>query len=353
MGARARLAQRPRRVAVRARLGGQAEAEDGGRKAEVNPESSAGRPADRVEVVAGVITRPDGRFLLAQRPAGKVYAGYWEFPGGKVERGESPVDAIRRELHEELGIDVTRACPWLTRDYDYEHAAVRLRFYRVTGWRGEPHGREAQQFAWQSPQATTVSPMLPANGPILRALGLPAVYGISNATALGVDAFLERLERALAAGLRLVQIREKQLPEQELFALVTQATALVHHHSARVLVNGDVALAQQARADGVHLTSAQLMAAASRPECEWVSASCHDARELAQAVALGADFVVLGPVFATPSHPGTHVLGWDGFSQLLKDYPLPVYALGGLRPENLGAAWQAGGHGIAMMRGAW
>src|SRR3990170_3749694 len=99
--------------------------------------------APRLEVAAAVILRADGKFLLAQRPAKKVYAGYWEFPGGKIENGESAEQAMKRELHEELGIDVERAYPWITRDYDYAHAAVRLRFFRVVAWRGEPHGREA------------------------------------------------------------------------------------------------------------------------------------------------------------------------------------------------------------------
>jgi len=126
--------------------------------------------AARVEVAAAVILRDDGRFLLGQRPAGKVYAGYWEFPGGKIEPGESPRAALKRELHEELGMDVERAYPWLTRDYDYAHAAVRLRFFRVVRWSGTPHGRENQQFEWQRPGAVAVAPVLPANGPILRAL---------------------------------------------------------------------------------------------------------------------------------------------------------------------------------------
>ena len=107
----------------------------------------------RVEVAAAVITGPDGRFLLGQRPAGKVYAGYWEFPGGKIEPGEAPLAALKRELHEELGIEVELAYPWLTRDYDYAHAAVRLRFFRVVRWSGSLHGRENQRFAWQLPDA--------------------------------------------------------------------------------------------------------------------------------------------------------------------------------------------------------
>jgi 8-oxo-dGTP diphosphatase len=310
-------------------------------------------PRKRVEVVAAVIQGEGGEFLLARRPVGKAYAGYWEFPGGKMEPGELAADAIRRELQEELGIDVALAYPWLTRDHDYAHAAVRLRFFRVVQWRGEPHGREAQALAWQSAQALTVAPMLPANGPILRALELPPVYGISNAAELGVSGFLQRLERQLENGLRLLQIREKQLPAADLAELAALAVKLAHRCGARVLVNGDVKLALQAGADGVHLTAEHLLNITSRPALQWVGASCHDAQELARAEAIGADFVVLGPVSPTPGHTGARTLGWDNFSKLVADYPLPVYALGGMRSADLPIAWQAGAHGIGMMRGTW
>jgi 8-oxo-dGTP diphosphatase len=310
-------------------------------------------PRRRIEVVAAVIERADGWFLLAQRPAGKAYAGYWEFPGGKIEPGESAAAALSRELREELGIEVERARPWLTRDHDYEHAAVRLRFFRVTRWRGEPRPREAQRFCWQRAAGLTVSPMLPANGPIFRALALPAVYGISNAAGLGVEEFLRRLGRALERGLRLVQVREKALPAPALAALLDEVLALAHRHGARVLVNADAELARRAGADGVHYTAAQLRRAAARPAAALFAASCHDAEELARAAALGADFVVLGPVQPTPSHPGVPALGWERFARLVEASPLPVYALGGLDERDAEAAAAAGAHGIAMMRGAW
>jgi 8-oxo-dGTP diphosphatase len=307
----------------------------------------------RIEVAAAVIVRDDGRFLLAQRPAGKVYAGYWEFPGGKVENGESASHALKRELHEELGIDVERAYPWITRDYDYEHAAVRLRFFRVTAWRGVPRSREAQEFSWQSARDVTVAPLLPANGPILRALDLPAIYGISNVSELGENEYLRRLERALQNGLRLVQFREKYLAEDRFRDLAARTVSLARRYSACVLVNGSTAVARQAGADGVHLTAAQLMRAGARPPFGLVGASCHNARELGSAAEIAVDFVVLGPVLPTPSHPGSSGLGWKEFARLINDYPLPVYALGGMRQENLETAWQAGAHGIAMMRAAW
>ncbi|HSQ05471.1 MAG TPA: Nudix family hydrolase [Burkholderiales bacterium] len=312
---------------------------------------SASRP--RVLVAAAVIVRADHAFLLAQRPAGKPYAGYWEFPGGKVEPGESAERALARELHEELGIDVVRAYPWLTRDYDYEHAAVRLQFFRVVDWRGEPHGRENQGFAWQSIGALTVSPVLPANGPILSALALPYVYGITHAAEAGCEQFMRRLEHALQRGLRLVQVREKSLAEPQLIEFASGVTRLAHRYGARVLVNGTVAAAERAHADGVHLTATALMQLEKRPDCALVGASCHDESELRQAVAINADFVVLGPVQPTPSHPGAPTLGWQRLARMVTGYPLPVYALGGMRNEDLTQAWQAGAHGIAMMRNVW
>lgn len=309
----------------------------------------------RIEVAAAVIHDAAGRFLLAQRPPGKAFEGYWEFPGGKVEPGESAADAMCRELHEELGIHVLAdaVCPWLTRDFEYPHASVRLRFFRIYQWRGEPHGREGQSFAWQAVSMLNVAPILPANGPILRALDLPAVYGITQAEALGIDVFKRKLVIALARGLKLIQVREKNMSADELRQFAVDVVKLAHHHGARVLINHDVQLAQDSGADGVHLTSAQLQMLSQRPACEWVAASCHSRAEIEAATLLGADFVVAGPVAPTPTHPGAVVLGWNGFKSCVQDTAIPVYALGGMQLPDLEQARQSGAHGVAMLRGAW
>lgn len=303
-----------------------------------------------IDVAAAVIIRPDGNFLLTRRPEGKPYAGYWEFPGGKVEPDESLLHALRRELLEELGIQVECAYPWITRVFTYTHATVHLCFYRVVQWHGEPHPHEKQELSWQSIEHVVVGPMLPANAPVLRALGLPPVYAITNAAELGVQLSLERLDSALQQGLRLVQVREKGMARDELRAFAGAVVALAHQHGARVLVNGDVRLSREIGADGVHFPSVQLMDLSSHPDIGWCSASCHNAEELFRAAQLAMDFVVLGPVLPTASHPGLPVLGWQKFATLIRDYPLPVYALGGLRREDLTTAWEHGGHGIAMMR---
>ncbi len=308
-------------------------------------------PPSVVDVAAAVILRPDGRFLLAQRPAGKVYAGYWEFPGGKAEPGEPLAAALVRELHEELGIDVTRAYPWIVEEYVYPHAHVRLHFFRVVGWRGEPHPREQQELAWAALGQVGVAPLLPANGPVLRALDLPPTLAITNASELGIGAALERVERALARGVRLVMVREKQMARADLLAFALEVVVRCHRAGARVVVNTDAEVARATAADGLHLPAAVLTATASRPPFALCGASCHDERELRRAAALNLDYVVLGPVLPTASHPQAPGLGWEAFSGLIGSYRLPVYALGGMREEHLEQAWRAGAHGIALMRG--
>ncbi len=306
-----------------------------------------------VEVAAAVILRPDGSFLLGRRPSGSFYPGYWEFPGGKVEANETPREALLRELQEELGIAVDAAYPWITREFSYEHAEVRLHFFRVLRWSGELQELQHDALAWQRADAVTVSPLLPANAPVLAALALPDFYAISHAGEIGVDRQLEALTRALDHGLRLVQLREAGLATAQRAAWVHAAVDLCHGYGARVLVNGDMALANDAGADGVHLTASQLLSLSRRPDFPLVAASCHDAGELAQARRLGLDFVVLGPVKETASHPGRPGMGWAAFGSLAADYPLPIFALGGLAREDKEAAWQAGAHGIAAIRAAW
>jgi 8-oxo-dGTP diphosphatase len=300
-----------------------------------------------------VLVRGDGRFLLAQRPAGKVYGGYWEFPGGKIEPGEPPTEALARELHEELGLELERATPWITRVYAYPHGTVRLHFFRVRRWRGEPHGREGQAFSWERVEAIGVAPMLPANAPVLRALALPIEYALSNATEAGDEAFLAALQRRLAEGLRFVQLREKTMPRERLARLADRVVRLVRDAGGMVLVNDDEALAREAGADGVHLSAARLAAIAARPAFDRVGASVHTRAELRRAEHLGADLAVLGPVRPTPSHPGVPPLGWDGFERIARDAAIPVFAIGGLAPGDLERAWTHGAHGIAMIRGAW
>ena len=306
-----------------------------------------------VDVAVAVLIRSDGAALLAQRPETKVYAGYWEFPGGKIEPGEPVREALRREIREELGIEIERAYPWITRVFVYPHAKVRLHFYRVYAWRGEPRAVEHQAIAWQRPDAIELDPLLPANGPVIRSLMLPSEYAITRAGEIGLEPFLSRLEARLRGGLKLVQVREKILAPRTAAEFAQRVVALAHAHGAKVLVNSDSALAREIGADGVHLTAEQLRGALTRPDLPWCGASCHSSEELRRAEALGVDLVVLGTVHATPSHPDAVPLGWERFREIAADAAVPVYALGGIVPRDLEQALSCGAHGIAMVRGSW
>jgi len=305
------------------------------------------------EVAAAVIQRADGSFLLGQRAADTFYPGYWEFPGGKVEPGETPRDALIRELREELEIEVTAATPWIVREHVYEHAHVRLHFFRVTAWTGALRDQVHAALEWQRADALTVAPMLPANAPVLAALRLPDFYGVTHAWQIGIQPQLAALDAALSGGLRLVQLREKSLPEMQRESFVSTAVARCQQQGAQVLVNGDAQLARAIGADGLHLPAAQLMALDRRPPFPVVAASCHSRDELERAVRLGLDFVVLGPVRPTASHPGEAGIGWDAFAELIAGLPMPVYAIGGLTTADIAMAQAAGAQGVAAIRAAW
>lgn len=292
-----------------------------------------------IEVAAAVIQRPDGAFLLAQRPAGKVYAGYWEFPGGKIEPGEAAEKALVRELHEELGIEVAQAYSWITRVYTYPHGTVRLQFFRIVAWRNEPHPLEAQAISWQACGAPLAAPMLPANAPVLAALALPTEYAVTDARRFG----LAHLEARLRSGLKLVQVREPALPAEARKRFTQQVIELAHRYGCKVMLKEPFP-----GADGIHFTASQLLQLDDRPGEGLAAASCHSREELERAMALGLDFAVLGPI-----RDKSPALGWDRFRELARYCSIPVYAIGGLTRADLEDAWRAGAHGVAMIRGAW
>ena len=303
------------------------------------------------EVAAAVIEKPDGTFLLAQRPEGKPYPGYWEFPGGKIEAGEDARAALVRELREELGIEVRAATPWITRIYEYTHATVRLHFFRVSAWDNEPRPLEDQDIRWQRPESPEVSPMLPANAPVLAALMLPPVMLVSKAGDTSIEAWVRGLEARLQREKLLVQIREKDFDRMRVQHLLSRVLARAEPAGSRVVVNS--ASGHFPQAHGVHLTAQDLLAATQRPQGTLAGASCHDARELQHAASLGLDYAVVGPVKATPSHPGAATLGWERAAALIAQSPLPVYLIGGLKRSDLPKARDIGAHGVALRSAAF
>lgn len=302
-----------------------------------------------VDVVAAVITDARGRILLARRTEGRDLAGSWEFPGGKREPGETPEAALARELHEELGIVAEVGPPLIAIPHRYPHKRLRLDVRRVDAWKGTPKGLDGQALAWVPPHKLASYAMPGADRPVVAALLQPDRYLVTPDPQAGGSDWLDALERILAQGdVRRIQLRGAPS------ALARQAAALCRVADVEVLVNSDIALARELRV-GVHLKAAQLAGLSQRPLPATlpVAASCHGLEDVLHAERLRCDFGVLGPLQATPTHPGAPVLGWEAFAALREQTTIPLYAIGGLGPADLPVARAHGAQGIAAIRGLW
>ena len=315
------------------------------------PSTGASRP---VHVAVGILAE-QGKVFITRRSSDSHQGGRWEFPGGKIEPGESILSALKRELREELGITVQSATPYLQIRHAYHDREVFLDTWRVTDYHGVPHGHEGQEARWVSCSDLPQLEFPEADWPILRRLWLPGLYLISDSQRFGKDEFQPLLERALRAGVRLVQLREPHLSPHEYQQYAKQISVLCHRYDAKLLLNADPEWVSACGADGVHLNSRRLTDWRRRPLGNeyWIGTSCHNADELNRAASMGADFAVLSPVARTTSHPDAEPLGWDVFSRLCTGASLPVYALGGMRVQDQVRAHQAGALGLAMVSEIW
>lgn len=310
----------------------------------------------RVHVAAAAIISADGReVLIARRPSNVDQGGLWEFPGGKLAPYETGLGGLKRELHEELGVEIQRAQPLIRIHHEYPDKHILLDVWQVHEFSGEPFGREGQAVRWVPMEELVNYPFPAANLPILRAVMLPTEYLIT-AEEEDEGVFAQRLERALVEdGVRLVQLRAKQLDEAAYLARAELSLELCRKYEARLLLNTEPELLDKVDADGIHLTSARLMSLERRPiaESKWLSASTHDRVQLAQAARVGCDFVTLSPLRTTPSHPEVAPVGWHDFQQLVERAAMPVFALGGMTRHDANHARAVGAQGIASIRDFW
>lgn len=349
----------------------------------------------RIHVIAAVIRDAQNRILIAKRPDHAHQGGLWEFPGGKVEDGETRRDGLGRELLEELGITVTQARPLLDIRHDYPDKSVRLDVWLVTGFDGEAHGAEGQPVRWVAAAELDEYQFPAANAPIVRAAQLPERYLITPDVADEAELFAG-LERAREADIRLVQLRQTGMSEAVYQALAKRVLERFGH-DFQWMLKGDAPPALPGA--GWHLTSRQLremwgrhtqgqaagtlgpgagllqneVAAGSpvgaAPSPRWrpqdsckqdslpprslLAASCHNAEELKMATDLGVDFVTLSPINPTASHPDAPPLGWERAKELIDSVTMPVYLLGGLSAHELPEAFEAGAQGVAGIRQLW
>ena len=309
-----------------------------------------------IHVVAGVVRDPAGRVLVAQRPSGKHLAGFWEFPGGKSDPGELPFDALRRELAEEIGIVVDKAQPLISVPWSYPEKSIVLEAWTVDSYTGVVHAREDQPLRWVALDELERLPMPSADAPIVNALQLPDRYLITPALAPGARrTLLDGIERACLAGIRLIQLRQPEWTPSEIELVATEARSICAHHGAELLLNAELRIAERCGLDGVHLPSriAAHFDARPIPADRWLAVSCHERAELEHAQRIGADFVTLAAVSPTPSHPDARPLGWSRFAELTAGTAMPVYALGGLGPDDIVTARAYGAQGVAAIRAFW
>lgn len=313
--------------------------------------------AARLHIVAAVITDHAGRVLLAKRPEHLHQGGLWEFPGGKREPGEKRSQTLVRELHEELGITPTQFRPLIGVEYDYPDRKVFLDVWKVSDFNGVPHGVEGQGICWVDAGRLHEFSFPAANRPIVTAASLPESYLITPEPGR-VECwpeFLAQLDASLDRDISLVQLRAKNLTHAELTELSPYVLQRCHDRGCRVLLNGEPEFARVLDYDGVHLGSTRMGMYHTRPLAKdyLVAASCHSADELHRAEELDCDFVVLGPVCATATHPEASAMGWERFSRLVEQCALPVYALGGMNRTDYAQSWHHGAQGIAAIRALW
>ncbi len=296
-----------------------------------------------------------GEVLVSKRLEDAHQGGMWEFPGGKLEPGESVSQALKREINEELGLIVKAHSPLIRITHHYSNRIVLLDVHRVTQFTGHAEGREGQLLKWLPLDQLIDYPLLPADRPIVTALNLPDCYMITGADPLDKRLFTSRLRRALSKGVRLVQLRAKSLSQSEFCLLAEAALKLCREHDARLLLNAAPALVECIGADGVHLTGQWLSRLKERPlgRNYLIGVSCHNADDLAKASELELDFAVLSPVLPTTSHPEARPLGWQQFEILSDAARLPVFALGGMQRDMFDKAQAHGAQGIAGISGLW
>ncbi len=300
-----------------------------------------------IPVAAGCLVNDRDEVLIAQRPVGKIAAGKWEFPGGKIERGETPRHALDRELREELGINVRKARPLIRVRHEYSDRIVILDTWLVTGFDGALHPHDNQALAWAAREDLMRWDLLAADRPIVNALCLPGDYVFTGPDATETE-LVERLER-LPRG-ALLRLRRPSLEDREYAALAKRVIPRARDAGLKVIVDRRI----DVDADGWHATSRELAdirdAAAF---AGWKIASCHSADELARARALGFDAAVLGPVRPTATHPQSKPIGWGRFEALASEAGLPIYAIGGVGPRDRDAAFAHYAQGVAGISAYW
>lgn len=311
-----------------------------------------------VHVAVAVIKNSDGQYFIAKRPQDSHQGGLWEFPGGKIETNESVLEALERELLEEVGITPVKATPLIQIHHDYSDKSVLLDVWQIENFTGVASGNEGQQTKWINKTDFSCYDFPLANLPIIKAIQLPDKYMITGQFKDEIE-LLNRLNISIHKGIKLIQFRASNLNEKSYFNYAKKMYTKCEKKGVRLLLNTSVNNFKKYSAHkfshGLHLKSKELQhySDGNIDENLLISTSVHNHEELIRAEEKDVDFIVLSPVNKTLSHPNSVPLGWDKFKLLTGKAKIPVYALGGMKEDDLSVAKNSGGQGIAAIGEFW
>lgn len=294
-----------------------------------------------LEVAVAVVRNAQGHVLLAERTPRQISAGFWELPGGKIDAGETPLAAARRELLEEVGLRADALSPWCEYEHRFPTRRLRLHFFEVTRWHGEARGREGQRVAWADPRHPPL-PLLPSNVRVLAQLSLPPLL-VRVELGHGCDAWAACA--ATAADMPVaadILLAAPHLPSGQRAQLGRRLAAFLRPRNARLLLSGGVADARQAGLPDTYSDSAELSRLSVRPATRVWIVEAADSHALAQARALGADAVII------PATRGGGVPDWQFVRRMIEHARLPCYIAGALVVTDAAAARAVGAAGIVV-----
>lgn len=309
-----------------------------------------------VHVVIAILQNNKQEVLVSRRKSDVHLAGLLEFPGGKVEKNESPESALRRELKEELNVDIINAVPLIQIPYHYSDRKILLDTYLVDDYSGSVSGHEGQEVFWKKPEALDESEFPAANYGVIRALQLPKTFPVTPNFSEDSDAFLANFENVVSnETTHVIQLRSHDLIMSDYMGLAKHCADLCEKHSVKLVLNRDIKALEISQASGLHLTSDNLLNTKVRPldHRYLVGASCHNIKEIEHANSLRLDYMFVGPVIEKIHSVNCARLGWDGFSALSRRSVIPVYAIGGLSGTDLADCIDNGGQGVAAIREFW
>lgn len=309
-----------------------------------------------VRVAVAAILR-EGKVLIAKRPDDAHQGGLWEFPGGKIEPGETVKEALSRELQEEIAITPLALSPLIQITHHYPDKSVHLDVWKVTSFDGEAKGLEGQPIRWLPVDQLRYQDFPAANKAIIDGIKLPQAYAITGSWETN-EVFENGIRTILEKPVAMIQLRLKGLDFSKVKELVGIAKSLCMSKNVLLVLNTDDKNVELANlVDGIHLSSKQLevfdKAELAVGPNQWIGASCHNENDIDRAVSLGVNYISISPVAKTNSHPDQQPIGWDRFAQLAAYSTVPVFALGGMSLADTETTVKNGGQGIAAISEFW